>query len=220
MSAGRKMVDFLFDPVSPYAWLAAAQLGKLEAAGAEVRCQPVLFAGLLNAHGGKGPAEIPARRAYTFRDVMRNAARLGLPFAGPPTHPFNPLRALRMCLAVEDLAQRKSLVVALLNAAWAQGEDVAEPAVLLKVARDRGLDADALLAATERPELKQRLVSATQQAVEAGVFGVPTFRLGDELFWGSDRMDALLWRLSGNGIDEARLATVLARGASARRSTG
>jgi 2-hydroxychromene-2-carboxylate isomerase len=214
------VVDFYFDPVSPYAWLASAQLGKVEAAGVELRCQPVLFAGLLNAHGGKGPAEVPARRSYTFRDVMRIAARLGLPFAGPPTHPFNPLRALRMCVAVEDLAQRKGLAVALLDAAWARGEDLTQPAVLSRVARELGLDADALLAATERPEIKQRLVEATQQAVEAGVFGVPTFRLGDELFFGSDRIEALLWRLEGHGIDEARLAAVLDRGASARRTTG
>jgi 2-hydroxychromene-2-carboxylate isomerase len=218
MSAGQRRVSFYFDPVSPYAWLASTQLGRLEAAGVEIECQPVLFAGLLNAHGGKGPAEVPARRDYTFRDVMRNAARLGLPCVGPPTHPFNPLRALRMCMAVEDPAQRKGLVVALLDAAWARGEDLTAPAVLQKVARSRELDADALLAATERPEIKQRLVDATQQAVQAGIFGVPTFRLGDELFFGSDRIDALLWRLEGNGIDEAQLTTILARGASAQRS--
>jgi 2-hydroxychromene-2-carboxylate isomerase len=219
MSAERPVVvDFYFDPVSPYAWLASAQLGKIEAVGVSIRCQPVLFAGLLNAHGGKGPAEIPAKRAYTFRDVLRNAARLGLPFVGPPTHPFNPLRALRMCIAVEHQAQRKRLALALLDAAWARGEDVADSAVLEKLARGCELDAGALLAATERPEIKQRLIDATREAVEGGVFGVPTFRLGEELFWGSDRIDALLWRLQGNGIDEARLASMLARGASARRS--
>ena len=78
------IVTFFFDPVSPYAWLASKELRRIEAAGLTVNAQPVLFAGLLNAHGSKGPAEIPAKRLYTFRDVVRIAAQRGLTFRGPP----------------------------------------------------------------------------------------------------------------------------------------
>ena len=77
------IVTFYFDPVSPYAWLAANALDRIEAAGAQIVFQPVLFAALLNAHGNIGPAEVPAKRAYIFRDVMREAARAGLAIQGP-----------------------------------------------------------------------------------------------------------------------------------------
>jgi 2-hydroxychromene-2-carboxylate isomerase len=182
--------------------------------------RPVLFAGLLAAHETKGPAELPAKRAYTLRDVLRIAARLGIPAVGPPTHPFNPLRALRMCIGVDDGAARRRLAIALLDAAWAHGADLTDDAVLRAVAAGCGLDGDALLARAGDADVKQRLVDATAGAVAAGIFGVPTWRIDGELFWGEDRIDALLWRLQGHRIDEALLATVLARPASAARKPG
>ena len=211
------LVTFYFDPVSPYAWLAAAALPRIEQAGASVALQPVLFAGLLNAHENKGPAEIPAKRAYLFRDVMRQAARLGLPFSGPPGHPFNPLLALRMSVALTDPQERRRFALTVLSACWEAGEDISDAATLSRLARACALDGDALLAAAQQPAVKQRLADATARAVEDGVFGVPSFRLGDELFWGGDRIDALLWRLQGAGIDEQALAAFLQRPALAQR---
>ena len=105
-----QQVDCYFDPVSPYAWLASATLARIDDAGVAVVLVPVLFAGLLNAHGNIGPAEMPAKRRYLFRDVMREAARRGLPFAGPPGHPFNPLLALRMCTALATSASARGAV--------------------------------------------------------------------------------------------------------------
>src|SRR5512145_853319 len=130
-----RTVEFYFDVVSPYSWLAARQAGRVEAAGARLHFRPVLFAGLLAAHGSKGPAEVPAKRAYTMRDVLRIAARLGIPAAFPPTHPFNPLRALRMCIAVDDDDARRRFAVALMDAAWQRGLDLADEATLREAAR-------------------------------------------------------------------------------------
>jgi 2-hydroxychromene-2-carboxylate isomerase len=209
-----------FDPVSPYAWLALRELERIDAAaGAPVRLVPVLFAGLLNAHGNIGPAELPAKRAYVFRDVLREAARHGLPFTGPPGHPFNPLTALRMCTALADEGRRRTLAVALAAACWEAGVDISDASEVVRVADDAGLDGAALLTAAASAAVKQELASATAQAVADGVFGVPTFRVeGDHgLFWGADRIEALLWRLAGNGIDEDVLAEFLARGALAQR---
>jgi 2-hydroxychromene-2-carboxylate isomerase len=212
------IVTFYFDPVSPYVWLSAGEaVAQIEAAGAQVVMQPVLFAGLLNAHGQKGPAEIAAKRAYTFRDVMRQAARQGLRFAGPPGHPFNPLLALRMCVALTGEAERRRFALALLSACWERGEDISDATTLVRLARNCGLDGDALAAAARQPAIKQGLAAATDQAIQAGVFGVPTFRYGDELFWGGDRVDALLWRMQGHGIDEQVLAQFLARAPLAQR---
>jgi 2-hydroxychromene-2-carboxylate isomerase len=211
------IVTFYFDPVSPYDWLASKALGRIEAAGAQVVVQPVLFAALLNAHGNTGPAEVPAKRAYLFRDVMREAARAGLPFRGPPGHPFNPLQALRMCLALTRQDERRRFALAVMSACWEQGEDVSDGTVLLKIAAGCGLSGSILQAAVQQPAIKMQLAGDTGRAIADGVFGVPTFRYGDELFWGADRIDALLARLQGKVIDEQALAAFLARAPLAER---
>jgi 2-hydroxychromene-2-carboxylate isomerase len=210
-------VTLYVDPISPYVWLAAPAIDTIEAAGATVHIAPVLFAGLLNHHGQKGPAEIPAKRAYTFRDVMRQAALLGLPFRGPPGHPFNPLLPLRMLTAIADHAERRALLRAFLRACWEQGADISSPASAIAVAGECGLDGAALAALAATPAVKQALAGATDAAIAAGVFGVPTFRLGAELFWGSDRVGALIAHLQGASIDEAALARFLASAPLAQR---
>jgi 2-hydroxychromene-2-carboxylate isomerase len=218
MPAAGRSVTFYFDPISPYVWLCAAiAIERIEAAGAQVRMEPVLFAAMLNAHGNVGPAEIAAKRAYTFRDVMREAARRGLPFVGPPGHPFNPLLALRMCTALADEGERRRFALALFSACWERGEDVSDEATLVRIADGCDLNGAALVKATQQAEIKQRLAAATEHAIADGVFGVPTFRLNDELFWGGDRVDALLWRLEGNGIDEDALSRFLAKAPLAER---
>ena len=211
------VVAFYFDPVSPYAWLAANALARVEAAGAQVNFQPVLFAALLNAHGNIGPAEVPAKRAYIFRDVMREAARAGLAFKGPPGHPFNPLQALRMCLALTRQDERRRFALAVMNACWERGADISDAAVLLQLAAGCGLSAPALQAASQQPAIKAQLASETEKAIGDGVFGVPTLRIGDELFWGSDRIDALIRHLQGHRIDERALADFLAQAPLAER---
>lgn len=212
-----RTIEFYFDPISPFAWLACRQLPRLQAAGLTIDCRPVLFAGLLNAHGQKGPAEIPAKRVYTFHDVVRQAAQLGLPFQGPPSHPYNPLRALRMCSAVEDNAVRLALAEALLVACWEQGQDLSDVSVLAKIADQCGLGQRQLLLASEQPTVKAALQAQTDGAIRAGIFGVPTLVLDGELFWGSDRIDTILWRLQNPRQDSTALTQLLARGASAQR---
>ncbi|MEX2498808.1 MAG: 2-hydroxychromene-2-carboxylate isomerase [Wenzhouxiangellaceae bacterium] len=216
----RRKVEFYFDTVSPYVWLASTRLLDLESeTGAAVECVPVLFAGLLNAHGQKGPAEIPAKRAYTFMDVMRRAALDGIEFRGPPMHPFNPLKSLRSALAVEDRITRTRYVCALLHAAWSQGEDLTCDDTIRAVANQVALDGDRLLSACQDDRIKAELKRNTERAVGDGVFGVPTFRLDGELFWGADRLNDLRARLldKAPSIDENRLRSVLQRTASAQR---
>lgn len=212
-------VQFYFDPISPFAWLASRDLHRLQEVGVQIDYRPVLFAALLNAHGQKGPAEIPAKRVYTFHDVLRQAARCGYPFQGPPSHPFNPLRALRMCIALEDADERLRFAQALMMACWEQGADLSDAKVLEQIAIAAGFS-DTLSAAADMPEIKAKLLESTENAIKCGIFGVPTFVLGKELFWGSDRIDALLWRL--DHPDEAtlecdQLQDFLRRGASAQR---
>jgi len=210
-------VVFYFDPISPYAWLAGLQIPRLDAAGLHLDFRPVLFAGLLAAHGTKGPAEVPAKRTYTFRDVMRQASAFGIRMTGPPAHPFNPLRALRMCVALDEPGARRRFGLALMDAAWRQGMDLTSSEQLTRIADDNGFDGAALVQAADDPTVKERLATQTREAVTAGVFGVPTFRYATEIFWGADRIEALLRRAGGATIDEVLLAEALARPAAATR---
>lgn len=216
-STAATTVQFYFDPISPFAWLAGRELHRLQAAGLQVIAKPVLFAGLLNAHGQKGPAEIPAKRDYIYRDVVRQAEQLGYPFQGPPGHPFNPLRALRMCIALANDAQRLQLACAMMQACWEQGADLYDLATLGRIADDCGLDGQALARAIESAEVKAQLLAATDAAIAAGVFGVPTFVLQGEMFWGRDRIDALLWRLDHPAQDNPALTQFLQCAPAAQR---
>ncbi|TWI69321.1 2-hydroxychromene-2-carboxylate isomerase [Pseudoduganella lurida] len=213
-------VRFYYDPVSPYAWLATKAIARIEAAGVHLEMEPVLFAAILGAHGLKGPAEIPAKRELMVRDVLRLAAAGGLTFRGPPGHPFNPLLALRMCLAIGSLAGRRRFTFTLSEACWERGLDISNPAVLLQLAAECDLNGAALQGAARTSEIKAALRDATERAIEAGVFGVPTFGYAGELFWGSDRIDLLLRRIAGQRIDEQRLQDFLARPPLATREEG
>lgn len=204
-------VRMYVDPISPFVWLATKQIDRIEAAGVQVEMVPVLFAAMLNKHGLVGPAEVPAKRVLTFRDVMRQAAAQGLAFVGPPGHPFNPLPMLRMATAVAGRRERIAFVTAVMAATWEQGLDAQDFAVLARVARDCGLDGDGLVAAAGTPEVKAALARATEQAIGDGVFGVPSFVFDGELFWGADRVESLLRRIAGERIDEARLREFLGR---------
>ena len=205
-------IEFFFDPVSPYAWLAGTRLDEIEAAtGENIVVRPILFAGLLKAHGHQGPAEIPAKRRYIFRDVMRRASEYGLQLVGPPEHPFNPLKALRIATAIDSETQRRAFAVNVMNAAWTAGQDLNNDAVLNNIAQEVGLDSNWWRKAVDDEDVKKQLITATQQAIDGDIFGVPTFRVSDELFWGDDSIDDLIRRFEGQLVDEAKLSEILLR---------
>jgi 2-hydroxychromene-2-carboxylate isomerase len=212
-----KQVEFYFDYVSPYAWLAAHQLGGMRES-ATFRFVPVLFAGLLDHHSNVGPAEIPAKRRYTFMDAQRWAVHLGLQFRSPPAHPFNPLKSLRVTTAVVDDGDREALSLRLLDAAWSEGRDITADSVVAEIANGIDLDATALLARAQTDEIKQRLRRQTESAVAAGVFGVPSFVVDGEIFWGNDRLHFLQAHLQGKlATDKAKMEEILARPRAADR---
>jgi 2-hydroxychromene-2-carboxylate isomerase len=182
---------FYFDFVSPYAFIAWTQVHAIaERNGRIVLPIPVLFAGLLDAHGTKGPAEIPAKRIYTFRDAYRKAHRLGLPtLRPPPSHPFNPLLGLRVASAVLAMDVKRRLIDALYEATWVLGTGIETPEAVAAAAARAGLDGEALVRDAQSPEVKLRLRMATEEAVAHGVFGVPTVLVGTEIFWGTDGLE-------------------------------
>lgn len=200
------MLRFHFDYLSPYAYIAHARLGPLAAAhGRAVELVPVVLAALLGAHGQLGPAEIPAKRTYVFKDVLRTAHHLGLPLLPPPAHPFNPLLALRVSSLPMDAATRERLVRGLFAATWGGGPGVEDPAVVARIAAEAGLDGPATVAAAATA--KDRLREQTDAAIAAGVFGVPTVIVDGEPFWGYDSFSHIDRFLRGEDpIDEAAIA--------------
>ena len=169
-----------FDFISPFAYL---QWPKIRALGGEVDFshRPILVAGLLERLGHKGPAEIPGKRAFTYRHVQWRAQRAGVPLHFPPAHPFNPIAALRLCIAAGSTADAIEAIYAHL---WREGRAGDTPAALREVAARLGIDdVDAALA---QPAVKQALRDNFDAALADGVFGVPTIAAGGELFWGDD----------------------------------
>ena len=193
-----RSVRFYFDYLSSNAYLAWTQLPKLSSRfGVEVEPIPVLFAGLLEAHGQLGPAEVLPKALWMAKNNLRKAALLGLPLNPPRHHPWNPLLSLRISSSPLPDEQRYALVDALFQAVWVRGLHVSDPAVVGAIATEVGLDGPRLVEAAQQPEAKARLRAQTDAAIAAGVFGVPTMKVGDELFWGYDDWPFLELFLAG-----------------------
>jgi 2-hydroxychromene-2-carboxylate isomerase len=194
----QKSLDLYFDFISPYAYLGFFRARDIaERRGLALALRPVLFAGLLNHWGQLGPAEIPAKRAWVFKDSLRSARLQGIPFRLPKFHPFNPLAALRLALPEVAGADQPKVVEAIFLAGWAKGLDLGSPEDLAAALAEAGLDASALLAKTGDPAVKEALRLRTEEAIARGIFGVPTVFVGDEMFWGADRLDHVELSLDG-----------------------
>lgn len=179
-----------FDPISPFAYLQWKDMERLPE-GADPILRPVLLAGLLGHWQSKGPAEIPEKRRFTYRFAQWQAEKRGLAFRLPPAHPFNPLSVLRLCIAMD--AQRQ-VIDSVLHFIWAEGRDPNQAGEWLELCTRLSVaDPDALIGADA---VKQRLRANTEEACRAGVFGVPTFVVHGEIFWGQDSMGMLLDYLS------------------------
>jgi 2-hydroxychromene-2-carboxylate isomerase len=191
-----KKIDFYFDVVSPYAFLAFERLPQaLAGLSVSVDYRPVLFAGMLAHWGQKGPAEIEPKRAWTFRQIAWQANALGIALQTPAQHPFNPLALMRLAhaCALEDGTPNRFVCEALFHHVWHGGADPNEPARLAELARRVTPRLDPL-----SPDVKQALRDATAAAVGRGVFGVPTFAVDGRLFWGLDSIPMLVACLQGD----------------------
>jgi len=175
-----KQADWYFDFVSPFAYLQFEALNRLPLE-AEVTLRPVLFAGLLNHWGHKGPAEIPKKRRFTYRFVQWLAERDGVRMKFPPAHPFNPLRALRLAIAAGNGIDP---VRTIFRHTWRDGKSIDDVKQWNELCTKVGLDdPDTKI---NRPEVKDELKRNGERALAAGLFGVPSFVIDDEIFWGAD----------------------------------
>lgn len=189
-------VHFWFDYISHNAYLAWHGLQDLaEEFDLVVVSEPVVFAGLLNHYGTKGPAELPAKGEWMLKNVLRKARRANIPIAAPKSHPFNPLLNLRASLSLSDRQQRNPFVDRLFTAIWAESMNPSCEDTISQCANDVGLDAQALLNSAADPDIKDALHDQTRAAINAGIFGVPSMVYQDEVFWGYDDLEFLRERL-------------------------
>jgi len=185
-------IRFLFDYVSPYAYLASTQIHAIGARhGRPIELAPVLFAGMLDATGARGPAELPLKRAYMHRDVDRLAASLGVPVEPPVAHPFNPLLALRATTATRDVGARRKLSDGLFRAAWVESRRIDDADVVASIAHKAGLKGDDVVRDAASAPAKAALRASTDEAIASGAFGVPSMLVEGELFWGVDSLPLL-----------------------------
>lgn len=175
-----RLANWYFDFISPFAYLQWRSLGALRER-IELAPRPILFAALLDHHGHKGPAEIPEKRRFTFRFVQWQADRLGIPLCCPPAHPFNPLPALRLAIA---LGNSDAVIDAIFTHIWAEGRPAHQISDLAPLA-ERFAITD-LAGRLADPAVKAELRRNTEQAIAEGVFGVPTVQIDEQLFWGLD----------------------------------
>lgn len=175
-------IEFFFDIASPYSYLAATQIDDLgERVGVTVRWRPFLLGGVFKAVGNQPPATLPSRGQYMLKDLHRWAAAYQQPFTFPSTFPMNSLLAMRALTALDEPA-RPEAALGLFRAYWVDDRDLTRPEVIADII---GEDAPAR---SVLPEVKGALRATTDEAVERGAFGAPTIFVGDEMFFGNDRL--------------------------------
>jgi 2-hydroxychromene-2-carboxylate isomerase len=184
-----RSVEFFFDFGSPTSYLAYTQLpGLVERTGAEVIYRPMLLGGVFKATGNQSPVTVHAKGKWMFADMDRYAKRYGVPFVLNPHFPVNTLNLMRGAIAADAQGVFKRYADAVYHAMWVEAKNMGDPAVVAEVLRAAGLDAERLLAATADADVKARLIANTEEAVARGAFGAPTFFIGDEMYFGQDRL--------------------------------
>jgi 2-hydroxychromene-2-carboxylate isomerase len=187
-----KTVEFFFDFGSPASYLAWTQLPAIcRAAGATLVYRPMLLGGVFQATGNASPITVPAKGKYMLTDLARFAQRYGVPMRFNPHFPINTLALMRGAVGVQlrDPARFDDYVTAVFRAMWVDGQNMGDPAVVAEMLAQAGFDAQAVLALTGEVAVKDALKSNTEEAVRRGVFGAPTMFVGEQMFFGQDRLD-------------------------------
>ena len=196
-----RTVEFLFDVVSPTAYLAFKRLPDIAArTGATIVWKPVFLGGIMQATGNAPPGKVPAKGKYMNRDMVRCAARYDIPFVLNAHFPVNTLTLQRAAVALLDEqgeAEFSRFVDICFHAIWAEGKNMGDIAVVAETLSAAGFDAEALAARASDPAIKEKLKANTDDAVARGVFGAPTFIVGDEMYFGQDRLDYVEDALAG-----------------------
>ena len=187
-----RKADWYFDFLSPFAYLQNCRLDEFPS-NLYINRKPLLFAGLLNHWGTKGPAELYAKRLFTYRHVQWLAGQLEVPLCFPEKHPFNPISLLRLCIAA---GCSKKAVDAIFKCIWVEGLSGDDPNNWERFCEAVNIPESEASEKISRPDIKQELKLNGEEAIEQGIFGVQTLVVDGHLFWGSDSTDMALEYLS------------------------
>lgn len=207
-----KELNFYFDFLSPFSYFAWPKLLQMaKELNLKVNYKPVALGPLLNHWQIKGPGEVEPKREFLLKQMLRYAAKNNIEFTTPKTHPFNSLYALRLALHGVAGEQQEKVIDTLWKAGWQKRIDMGEPEELLQVLRENDLPADELYEKSFSREAKVELKNNIQEAITRGAFGVPSFVVDDELFWGQDSMNELRdYILGQDKLDREKLNSLLA----------
>lgn len=190
-----RRIEFYYDLVSPYSYLAYTQMGRIcEEERAELVLRPVLLGAVHKATGVQAPVEAEAKGRYQAKDVRRWAGHYGLPMEFPDPFPFRTLKTMRAAVFCEKSGKLEAFTREAFRLYWEEGgapkglKEADEDGPISEVARRIGADPDEVLEGSASPEAKAALKDATAAAVERGVFAAPVFFVGEEMFWGNDRL--------------------------------
>jgi 2-hydroxychromene-2-carboxylate isomerase len=186
-----QVIEFYFDFSSPYSYIAAEQVEELAARhGRTVHYLPTLLGVAFRVSGQRPLTDIPVKGDYSRRDFARSARFAGLPFAMPEAFPIGTVQAARAVLALQAGAPERGgdFVRRAFRGYFTQGRNLSDEGTLRQLLRESGADADAVLAATTRDDIKERLKQSVERGIARGVFGAPFFFIDGEPFWGSDRL--------------------------------
>jgi 2-hydroxychromene-2-carboxylate isomerase len=185
-----KTIELFFDYGSPTAYLAWSQVPKIAARhGTTWIRRPMLLGGVFRATGNRAPGEVPAKGRYLGADLARYARRYGVPLTFNPFFPINTLTLMRGAVAAEDVSKVDAWDAAIFRAMWVEGRNMGTVEEVGRTLAEIGWDADDFLARINSDAVKDRLKATTEEAVARGAFGAPTMFVGDEMFFGQDRLD-------------------------------
>jgi len=184
-----KVIEFYYDFGSPYSYLAHKRLQQLkDEYDAIVDYKPVLLGGIFKATDNRPPLVVAPKREYMLTDLQRYATRYRVPFRMNPHFPINTVTVMRGAVKAIQLDCLDAYTDAVFQAMWEDGKDLADSAVILDVLNKANLDGEALVAANGDDAIKELLREYTEQAINRGLFGVPTMVMGAEVYFGQDRM--------------------------------
>ena len=186
-----KSVEFYFDLGSPYSYLAYYRLLQIaEQQEIQIVYKPILLGGVFKATGNRSPIEIPVKGAYSILDMQRWAEYYHIPMQMNPHFPMNTLTLMRILTGVQLLHLEKfeQVLKLLFDAMFGTPQNLNEPTVLAEVLKPSGFSVEDIMSMVQSDVVKQKLITETEQAIQRGLFGAPTFFVGDEMYWGQDRL--------------------------------
>ena len=186
-----KSVEFYFDLGSPYSYLAYYRLLQIaEQQEIQIVYKPILLGGVFKATGNRSPIEIPVKGAYSILDMQRWAEYYQIPMQMNPHFPMNTLTLMRILTGVQLLHLEKfeQVLKLLFDAMFGTPQNLNEPTVLAEVLKPSGFSVEDIMSMVQSDVVKQKLITETEQAIQRGLFGAPTFFVGDEMYWGQDRL--------------------------------